>query len=1242
VVVILGLGGTGKSQLVLGYLEEFRTDYSATFWIEADKRQTLERDFVQLYQHLYGVNAIAAQAVKPEDAVQAVKSWFQNQTRCCLLVFDGADALDKTETSYINLRQYIPNTNSVHVIITTRNARACEMTTLEPVRVDKMEATEAVELFLRQAGRDNPSAQAKSDANQIVQQLGYLALAIALAGSYVKETHIDLQEYLPKYRQCRGQILGEAVIDLAGEYNKTVFSTWEPSLLAISQRNPDAYCLLSLLSFLHFEDIFLDLFSLTGAESDDVRQGGNWMDTILPDRKINAVAMDTAFRILESFSLIQWNQEKGSFWMHKLVHEWGYDRLDKQHRALFSLAGLQLLNGWASKPTGPMQKSRLIPHITANFATVSNIYSLDEFTRETPLYLVDNVTNFLEEAGKFTEALTLRRFHARQITTIRGKELPDTLSSMHRLGNLYKELHMVQESKSILSEVLVQRRIALGEDDRATLETMNALSGTLSDDSKFTQAESLARDALKRARKRFGENDPITIHCMCSLSCTLFDRGNLNQARPIYKRALKISSKFLGEMDPVTIRLEKGFSSTLAELGDQQENRRLVQKASLMEQNVIRKLEEVYGDSHPRTLEALLNHACTLRQLGKDEECEALEKKTLEKIDERLGGDSLLALTARMNLTVTLLSRGKLSEAVKVGELAVQKGIKNFGEENRCTVLAMSHLAEAFRQLGERIREAIMLKRVLNLTKRVLGENNDETTRVKNRLDKALKNLNRKELAAFDSNELEVTTSCSKHEMQLKSRTVLSQHSIDTRRTANDNNEPEQTGTAEVADASSSEEGDPEGDDGPGDDVKFVCNRCSRRFGSQRALSQHMKDTGHTVEEPDEPEQQGTAEVADASSSEEDDSEDDDRPGDDAKFDCNRCSRQFGSQRALSQHVKDTVHSTWETKCRSLEGHHGSVTCVEFSEDGALLASGSDDETIRLWNPTTGDLRGILYGHAGGVDDTKFLPSRGLLVSCSQDKTIKLWDIVTGQEHRTLKQRSRIEDIGLSPDGKTVAAACRDGTVRLWDTASGQEIRTLKGHTGWVESVTFSPDGRLIASVSQDNVIRLWDWISGKKSGLLQGHDGTINRIEFSPNGRNLVSAADDQSIRLWDVTERGTSHILNGHEGGVADACFSSDGKLIASASDDGTAILWDFSTKKRLATFVGHGEPVWGITFSQDRECVASASDKTVRLWDTVKRRNLRTFQVYSGECSCLEFSPDSKVVGFASTDRIELADV
>ena len=224
-----GLGGAGKTQLVLDYVQQYRTDYKATFWIEAGRKESLERDFVNLYRTLFGLQMVAGQeTVSVDSAVVGVKSWFAGQRGPWLMVFDGADVIENDEASeYINIKRFIPNAASLHIIVTSRSSTAKDMTRLEGVRVGDMKEAQAAELFYRYSrlGRDDYGIE--HEVKAIVKELGHLALAVTLASTYIERTPMlqsDITVYLPEYRRRRRELLKRKPESLIYQYSESVLA----------------------------------------------------------------------------------------------------------------------------------------------------------------------------------------------------------------------------------------------------------------------------------------------------------------------------------------------------------------------------------------------------------------------------------------------------------------------------------------------------------------------------------------------------------------------------------------------------------------------------------------------------------------------------------------------------------------------------------------------------------------------------------------------------------------------------------------------------------------------------------------------------------------------------------------------------------------------------------------------------------------------------------------------------------
>lgn len=203
----------------------------------------------------------------------------------------------------------------------------------------------------------------------------------------------------------------------------------------------------------------------------------------------------------------------------------------------------------------------------------------------------------------------------------------------------------------------------------------------------------------------------------------------------------------------------------------------------------------------------------------------------------------------------------------------------------------------------------------------------------------------------------------------------------------------------------------------------------------------------------------------------------------------------------------------------SLSGHSKAIWSVAFSPDGDYLASGSADQTIRIWDMGTGKCLRTLTGHGHWVCSVTFHPQNGQLASGSYDRTLKLWDIHTGECLQTLSgHTSGVWSIAFAPQGDVLASSSMDQTVRLWDISSGKLQRVLKGHQNWVMSVAISPDGQHIASASADHTVKLWNLSSGACLQTFTGHRNSVWSIAFSPDGRFLASGSDDKTLKLWAV----------------------------------------------------------------------------------------------------------------------------
>ncbi|KAG8664912.1 uncharacterized protein FPOAC1_012889 [Fusarium poae] len=332
------------------------------------------------------------------------------------------------------------------------------------------------------------------------------------------------------------------------------------------------------------------------------------------------------------------------------------------------------------------------------------------------------------------------------------------------------------------------------------------------------------------------------------------------------------------------------------------------------------------------------------------------------------------------------------------------------------------------------------------------------------------------------------------------------------------------------------------------------------------------------------------------------------------------------------------VEENWDACLLTLEGHSSWVRSVVFSHDSKKVASGSDDETIRIWDAETGECERELKGHSSYIRSVVFSHDSKKVASGSADKTIRIWNAETGECERELKGHSSyIRSVVFSHDSKKVASGSADKTIRIWNAETGECERELKGHSSYINSVVFSHDSKKVASGSDDETIRIWNAETGECERELKGHIGYISSVVFSHDSKKVASGSDDETIRIWNAETGECERELKGHIGDVNSVVFSHDSKKVASGSYDETIRIWNAETGECERELKGHIGYISSVVFSHDSKKVASGSyDETIRIWNAETGECERELKGHTGYIRSVVFSHDSKKVASCSHDE------
>lgn len=386
------------------------------------------------------------------------------------------------------------------------------------------------------------------------------------------------------------------------------------------------------------------------------------------------------------------------------------------------------------------------------------------------------------------------------------------------------------------------------------------------------------------------------------------------------------------------------------------------------------------------------------------------------------------------------------------------------------------------------------------------------------------------------------------------------------------------------------------------------------------------------------------------------------------------------------------LNSHNESPLRVLRGHQGDIHCVAWHPDGDRIATGSRDNTVKVWDPSTGEIKwtaalpqGIfgldwspdgtrlatastdtnvlvlnaesgeellrITGHDRLVFDVAWSPDGSQLASASFDGTVRIWDAESGEQSvslahedrdRAAPQRCRVWCLAWHPDGTRLATGCHDNSlIRVWDIGS-KSFRTLSGHESAVSSLAWRRDGRRLASSGHNGDVLIWENENPKPVMTLTGHNvgKWVDDVAWSPTDDDLLlTSGSDETVRVWDITSGECLVTIAAHRKGAHAGCWSPDGRRFASVGSDHAVRIWEHVSSTKSDEADTNMSPLVALAWGPDGSLVATArQDNRIRVWQDNATELLYTLEDSEEsieEIRIIEFSPDGKLIATGGKD-------
>lgn len=648
--------------------------------------------------------------------------------------------MDNADNTSLDLMDYIPSCDHGHLLVTSRNSALGDLYPEGHIALDVMSREEAIETLLSTAlgpkesseaerprlGRPKPSPRTKEDydcAAKIVEELGYLPLAVIQAACYIKKQKC-LYEYPSLLKNSRSKVLRwpASVQRDKLKYAHSTYAAFDTTLGALSSR---ALRFLGIISFFHFSDIPKALVAVAATyefdyqpvdlhdKPPDYQNILNLLrEVFCPNGHWDPMELDGLLEELQNYSLVTLVRASTDLTLrfHPLLHGWARDRLSDSDRDLFQAASIRLLACGTNEDDEHLQ-TYLSPHVELLSLTSKEIHLNERGA----------LVRVLRWNRREDKVLNVWRAIHAEVEAIYGERHVRTTRASLYLADAIADNGDWDLMETMEKKIVDIRKEILEEDDPETADAMADLARTYRwKGERYREAAELEMEVLRIRRKRLGPKHRQIVEALDDLAATRILQGDFDGAENLRVEALEMITSLVGKAHPATIRIMSRLAKCYKRKGEKA-------KVIQINRDIIALLRTVRGDRHATTIEAMAKLGRSYSSQNQEQEAEKVWRDVLDIRRKTLGDRHEMTLNALYWLVDSIENQQRWADAEVLWRELMTAERERVGEQHQLTITAMNSLASSLQQQEHYAEAETLYREVVAARREICGKTHQDT-----------------------------------------------------------------------------------------------------------------------------------------------------------------------------------------------------------------------------------------------------------------------------------------------------------------------------------------------------------------------------------------------------------------------------------------------------------------------------------------------------------------------------------